>query len=120
MNFGIHLTNSTRPHTSRPSGASSAGYRRTPRPLARRNVITSFCRTSVQGYSQRRPPDPGRREKGRGGGIDAEGEADGHQGHEHHGNGGAVEPGRAPAPIGGEPSRDHPARRDEEKGAEPT
>src|SRR5262249_46800284 len=57
----------------------SRGYRRTLRPLARRTVIT-LCLTSVQVYGQRRHPNPGRREKGQGGGVAADGEADNRQG----------------------------------------
>src|SRR5215510_5749356 len=104
------------------SRASSPGYRPTPRSQARRNIVTSLCLTLVQVYGQRRHQDPWRRENSQGeGGIVADGgKADGRQGSEHHGESGAVEPGPAPAPLGGEPHRDHQVRRDEEKSASTT
>src|SRR5262249_57457222 len=57
---GREQLNPGRPHTSRPSGAWSRGYRRTLRPLVRRTVITSLCLTSVQVYAQRRAAAPDR------------------------------------------------------------
>jgi hypothetical protein len=43
-------------------------------------------------------------------------EADSRQGSEHYRESSAVEPGPAPAPLGGEPYRDEQVRRDEEEG----
>src|SRR5262245_30573206 len=83
---------------------ASPGYQRTPRCLACRNVIASLCFTLVQVYGQRRHPDPGRHEKGQGAGVAADGEADGGQGHEHRGDGGAVEHGTAAAALGCDPT----------------
>ena len=73
-------------------------------------------------YGERCLQEPWRRENSQGeGGTFADGaEADGHQGSEHHGETGSIEPGPRPSHLGGEPHRDHKIRSDEKESASPT